>query len=445
MDQLAEAVVAGAGADQLLREPLPTEYRAVHIRRADQGMFNGVADKDVRKSLHVGYVPMPELAPDEVLVAIMASSINYNTVWSAMFEPVSTFGALAKFAREGGYATRHNLDHQVVGSDGAGVVVRVGAGVRHWKVGDHVVLSPAYVDDQEPATHGDAMLGRNQLAWGYETNFGGLATYAVVRTAQVLPKPAHLTWEEAASITLCAGTAYRMLVGEHGARIKQGDIALIWGATGGLGAFAVQMVKNGGGIAIGVVSSPEKANLARALGCDLVIDRSELEIDHTADTATRSLQLGKQLGKIIRARIGEDPHVAFDCIGQATFGASVFVIRRGGVVVTCGSSSGYQHQFDNRYLWMNLKRIIGSHVANLQEQFECNRLFALGKLTPVLSRTYELTDAPDAARLVQENGHIGKVGVLGLAPSEGLGITDPTVRAAVGEERMNLFQNLSVS
>lgn len=444
MDQLAEAVVAGADAGQLLNTPLPAEYLAVHLRRDEQRIFDGVQDRDVRRSLHVGYVPMPTLAPDEVLVAIMASSINYNTVWSAMREPVSTFDALSKFGRRGGHATRHDLDYHVVGSDGAGVIVRVGAGVRNWAVGDSVVLSPAYVDDQEPATHGDGMLGLNQLAWGYETNFGGLATYAVVRASQVLPKPPLLTWEEAASITLCAGTAYRMLVGEHGARIKQGDVVLIWGATGGLGAFAIQMVKNGGGIPIGVVSSDEKVDLARALGCDLVINRTQLHFDD-ADPAAAAISIGRQIRQIIRAEIGEDPHVAFDCIGQATFGASVFVVRRGGIVVTCGSSSGYLHQFDNRYLWMNLKRIIGSHVANLAEQLECNRLFTMGKLAPVLSRTYALTEAADAARLVQENGHVGKVGVLGLAPTTGLGVTDATTRAALGEQRLNLFRAVEVA
>ncbi|NED85992.1 zinc-binding dehydrogenase, partial [Streptomyces sp. SID11233] len=90
-----------------------------------------------------------------------------------------------------------------------------------------------------------------------------------------------------------------------------------------------------------------------------------------------------RLGRAIRAAVGEDPHVVFDFIGQATFGISVFVVRRGGTVVTCGSSTGYQHQFDNRYLWMNLKRIVGSHAANLQEQWELNRLMRLGNISPV--------------------------------------------------------------
>ncbi|MFF4255932.1 crotonyl-CoA carboxylase/reductase [Streptomyces sp. NPDC001663] len=438
MDALAEAALGGAAPDELDRIKPPDEYLAAHIRADDAGLFAGAADKDVRKTLRVGRVPMPELAPDEVLVAVMASSINYNTVWSATFEPVPTFSFLKRYARQGGWAARHDLPHQVIGSDAAGVIVKAGSGVRRWGPGDHVVVSCVQVDDQEPATHGDGMLGAEQRIWGYETNFGGLAHYAVVRASQLLPKPAHLTWEEAASVLLTAATSYRMLVGERGARIKQGDIVLIWGATGGLGAYAVQMVKNGGGIPVGVVGSDAKAELLRRLGCDIVVNRTELGMPAAGPAgAEETIELGKRLGRAIRKAVGEDPHVVFDYIGRATFGISVFVVRRGGTVVTCGSSTGYQHEFDNRYLWMNLKRIIGSHAANLQEQAECNRLFSLGHLAPVLSAAYPLDEAGEAARLVQTNRHTGKVGVLCLAPEEGLGVTDPELRARIGELRIN--------
>ncbi|MBW5422933.1 crotonyl-CoA carboxylase/reductase, partial [Streptomyces sp. BG9H] len=436
MDALAEAVLAGASPDELMREDVPGEYLAAYLHADDTRMFGDVPDKDVRRSLRVGRVPMPELAPDEALVAVMASSVNYNTVWSATFEPLPTFDFLRRFGRQGGYAARHDRPHHVLGSDGAGVIVRVGAGVRHWRVGDHVVVSPSYVDDQEPATHADGMLGAEQRVWGFETNFGGLAHYAVVRVNQLVPKPAHLSWEEAASVPLCGSTAYRMLVGDRGARIKQGDIVLIWGATGGLGAYAVQLVKAGGGIPVGVVSSEEKARALRRLGCDVVINRNDIGLGHRVPTPEEAIALGKQLGRRIRAEVGEDPHVVFDYIGAATFGISVFVVRKGGTVITCGSSTGYQHQYDNRYLWMHLKRIIGSHAANWQELQECNRLVQLGKLVPALSTVFPLDEIGEAARLVQNNGHTGKVGVLCLAPHTGLGVTDPASRARFGADRL---------
>ncbi|KPI22229.1 crotonyl-CoA reductase [Actinobacteria bacterium OK074] len=433
-DALAEAVVAGAPGDRLERLPLPAQFTAAHLRVEDVDSFAGVDDKDVRKSIHTGSVPMPELAPNEVLVAVMASGINYNTVWSAMFEPIPTFTFLKHLGRQDRWAARHDRPFHVVGSDAAGVVVRTGSGVRRWRPGDHVVVSPVHVDEEDPATHADGMMGAGQLAWGFETNYGGLAQYAVVRTTQLLPKPGHLTWEEAAVNPLCAGTAYRMLVGERGARMTQGDVVLIWGAAGGLGAYAVQLVRGGGGIAVGVVSSEAKAEYARGLGCHVVINREEIGLG--GDGPADPVAAGKRLGRRIRAATGDDPHIVFEHVGRATFGISVFVVRRGGTVVTCGSSTGYVHEFDNRYLWMRLKRVVGSHGANLHEQAAVGRLLHLGRLAPALTATYDLARTAEAARLVQTNGHLGKVGVLALAPHPGLGVTDPERRELIarGEE-----------
>ena len=435
MTALIDAVVAGAPGEELARCELPQVYRAAHILASDVAMFSGAAEKDLRKSLHVGEVPLPELAPDEVLVAVMAAAVNYNTVWSAIFEPVPTFAFLARYGRQGGWAARHDLPHHVLGSDASGVVVRVGAGVRRWSPGDRVVVSPEYADHEDPAVHADGMTADEPLAWGYETNFGALADFAVAKASQLLPMPSHLTWEEAASITLCGGTAYRMLVSPRGAAMKQGDIVLIWGATGGLGSYAVQLVRNGGGVPVGVVSSAAKAELARELGCAAVINRETLDGELTDVTGWR------ELGAQIRRLAGEDPHIVFEHAGQETFAASVYVARRGGAVVTCGSSTGYQHHYDNRHLWMKVKRIIGSHGANYHECWELNRLVRLGMLAPTLSAVYPLPEVAEATRAVQLNQHVGKVGVLCLAPGEGLGVADPVTRKQVGEQRLRLFRD----
>ncbi|MGV9989912.1 crotonyl-CoA carboxylase/reductase [Streptomyces sp. NPDC003374] len=435
---MSEAVLADAPGKELESLPVPDSFRAATVRVEDVDAFRSTEDKDVRKSLGVTRVPMPELAPDEALVAVMASSINYNTVWTAMFEPVPTFRFLEQMGRAGGWEARHDLPYHIVGSDAAGVVVRTGSSVRKWKVGDRVVVSPAYVDEQDPDTHRDGMLGEGQKAWGFETNFGGLAQYAVVRASQLMPKPAALTWEEAAVNPLCASTAYRMLVSDRGACMKQGDVVLVWGATGGLGAYAVQLVLNGGGIPVGVVNSAEKAEVLRSLGCEAVVNRADVE---DGDPGLLQRPEGwKRLGRAVRAQVGEDPHIVFEHVGRRTFAASVFLARRGGTVVTCGSSTGYEHLYDNRYLWMRLKRIIGSHGANLHEQWAVNRLIALGHVVPALSRTYPLDDVGAAARSVQTNQHIGKVGVLCLAPRPGLGVTDPEARARIGERRLSIFR-----
>src|SRR5215211_7968027 len=269
MQQLRDAIVQGASGDELAALPIPDHYRAAFVRREDTGMFEGMesADKDPRKSLQIGDVPTPELAPDEVYVAVMASSINFNTVWTSIFEPLPTFAFLDRLGRESQWAARHALDYQVVGSDGSGVVLRVGSAVRNWKPGDRVTIHCNSVDDQDPSAHDDSMLATNQRIWGFETNFGGLAELTLVKANQLMPKPAHLTWEEAAVNALCSSTSYRMLVGRNAARMKQGDVVLIWGATGGIGSYGVQLVLNGGGIPVGVVSSPDKAELLKAMGC----------------------------------------------------------------------------------------------------------------------------------------------------------------------------------
>jgi crotonyl-CoA reductase len=442
MSSLAEAVCREADPQELAATPVPSHYRAAYIRAEDVDMFGGADDRDVRKSIRVGDVPMPELAPDEVLVAVMASSVNYNTVWSATFSPVPTFEFLRRYGAQGPWEKRHDLPHHVLGSDAAGVIVRVGSGVRRWAPGDHVLVSPVQADEQEPMTHADGMLGEQQRAWGYETNFGGLADFTVVRATQLIPKPAHLTWEEAATTAGCAGTSYRMLVSDRGARMKQGDVVLIWGAAGGLGMYAVQMVRNGGGIAVGVVSSERKREALRRLGCDVVINRADIGIGDNLDDPAEVIAAGKRLGRIIRQEVGEDPHIVFEHSGKATFGISMYVVRRGGAVVTCGSSTGYDHRYDNRYLWMKLKRLIGSHGANLAEQWECHRLISMGRIMPALSCLHPLDELGEAARLLQVNDHIGKIGVLCLADRPGLGITDPRSRERIGVDRINFLGGL---
>jgi crotonyl-CoA reductase len=429
-----EAVVDRSSTEEILGAEVPATYRAAYLDRADAERLAGEPEKNVRETLKVGEVPMPEIAPDEALVAVMAGAMNYNTIWSARFEPIPTFRFLDQLAATGGWNRRHSQDKHVIGSDAAGVVVRTGAAVRRWSAGDPVVIFPLWTDAEAAFAHED-LLDDDVRAWGFETNFGGLAHFAVVKATQLMPKPRHLTWEEAACNTTCAMTSYRMLVSENGARFKQGDIVFIWGAAGGLGAYAVQLVRNGGGVAVGVVDSEQKARLLGELDCNVVIRR-----DQEGLSGLSGKELGKAMGAIVRRELGEDPHVVFEHVGAKTFPASVFMARRGGAVVTCGSSTGYEHNFDNRYLWMRVKRIIGSHAATLQEALECNRLIEMGMIQPALTKVFALEEVAEAAHQVHTNAHVGKVGVLCLAGEEGLGIEDPERRAKIGESRVGLFR-----
>ncbi|AXB44603.1 crotonyl-CoA carboxylase/reductase [Amycolatopsis albispora] len=431
IQQITQAILAGEPGE-VASIGVPESYRGMTVHADEVGMFEGLAsrDKDPRKSLHLDEVPTPELGPGEALVAVMASAINYNTVWTSIFEPLPTFKFLQRYGKLSPLAKRHDLPYHVVGSDLSGVVLRTGAGVHTWKPGDEVVAHCLNVELESPDGHNDTMLDSEQRIWGFETNFGGLAEIALVKANQLMPKPAHLTWEEAASPGLVNSTAYRQLVSRNGADMKQGDVVLIWGASGGLGSYATQFALNGGAIPVCVVSSPEKAEICRKMGAELVIDRNAEGYQFWKNEQEQDPKEWQRFGAKIRELTGgEDPDIVFEHPGRETFGASVYAARKGGTIVTCASTSGYLHQYDNRYLWMNLKRIIGSHFANYRESWEANRLIAKGLIHPTLSKAYPLAETGQAALDVHRNAHQGKVGVLCLAPEEGLGVRDHELRA----------------
>ena len=442
MQEILDAITSGASGEDIGNLALPESYRAAVVLADEQAMFEGQEsfDKDPRKAIHVQDVPLPELAPDEAVVAVMASSINFNTVWTSIFEPLPTFGFLKRLGKESAWGARHDQPFHVIGSDGTGVVLRVGSAVRNWKPGDKVTIHCNYVDDQDPSAHDDSILAANQRIWGFETNYGGLADLTIVKANQLMPKPAHLTWEEAAVNALCNSTSYRMLVSHNGAHMKQGDIVFIWGATGGIGGYATQYALNGGATPVCVVSAPDKVELLNELGVDAVIDRKEKAYKFWSDEHTQDESEWRRLGKDVRALVGEDPNIVFEHPGRQTMGASVFICARGGVIMTCAATSGYKIEYDNRHLWMKLKSIKASHFANYKEAWEANRLIQKGAIQPLLSAVYPLVDTGEAAYQVHHNLHEGKLGILCLAPQEGLGIDDPELRAKIGEDKITLFR-----
>lgn len=442
MQHILEAIQAGASGDELANLSIPESYRAAFVKRDEVDMFEGVesSEKDPTKSIHIDEVATPELAPDEVYIAVMASSINFNTVWTSIFEPLPTFGFLDRLARESEWAARHAQPYHIMGSDASGVVLQVGSAVRNWKPGDRVTVHCNHVDDQDHSAHDDSMLAANQRIWGFETNFGGLADLSIVKANQLMPKPAHLTWEEAAVNALCNSTSYRMLVSHNGANMKQGDNVLVWGATGGIGGYAIQYVLNGGGTPIGVVSSPERAQLLNDMGCEAVIDRRAEGYQFWSDEHTQDESEWRRFGKKIRELIGEDPDIVFEHPGRSTMGASIFAVKRGGTVVTCAATSGYMVEFDNRHFWMKLKRLLSSHFANYEEAWAANKLISQGRIHPIMSDVYDLEHVGAASLAVHRNEAEGKLGVLCLAPEEGLGIDDPEFREQVGEANITRYR-----
>ncbi|GMA38748.1 hypothetical protein GCM10025883_07930 [Mobilicoccus caccae] len=242
---------------------------------------------------------------------------------------------------------------------------------------------------------------------------------------------------------LVNSTAYRQLISKNGAAMKLGDRVLIWGASGGLGSYATQMAIAGGATPVCVVSSPEKAEICHRMGAEHVIDRSAegykfWNEDGTKQNPKEWKRLGSDIRELTR---GHDVDIVFEHPGRETFGASVYVTKKGGTIVTCASTSGYMHEYDNRYLWMNLKRIVSSHFANYREAWEANSLIRRRLIHPTLSKTYPMDQVGQAAYDVHKNAHQGKVGVLCLAPEEGLGVTMPE-RREPHLDAINRFRNI---
>ena len=313
-------------------------------------------------------------------------------------------------------------DFHIAGSDASGIVERVGPGVTRWKPGDEVVIHCNQSCGECPECNGlDPMACTQQKIWAYESNWGSFAEYCKVQAQQLLPKPERLTWEEAASYGLTYFTAYRMLI-DRG-ELRAGDNVLVWGAGGGLGTFAVQLCALVGANAIAVVSSDDKIELVRELGAKAIIDRRDFALADP-DTGERNFDEVKRFGKAVRAAAGGvDCDIVFEHVGAATFSTSVFVCRPFGKIVICGATSGFQLDFDVRYLWMRQKSIIGSHFANAYECERANRLIAEGKIEPVLSKVFPFSECPIPHQMMKQNQHVGKMVVLVGAEREGEGRT----------------------
>lgn len=358
-------------------------------------------------------LPIWDLGPTDVLVQVMAAGVNYNAIWAGLSEPVNILNS-------------HDSDFHIPGSDASGVVWAVGSGVRGWKVGDEVVLHCNHL--LEPGAS-DA-----QTIWGYETPDGSFAQFTRVQSQQCLPKPADLTWEEAASYGLTYFTAHRMLMDR--AEIRPGEDVLVWGGAGGLGVFATQLCRAAGARAIAVVSSEEKARLAMSLGAFGTINRKEFpdlqfKEGETPEQSAARMVAVKAFGRKISEILGERKkvEVVFEHVGAATFPASVWLAARYGRIVICGATTGYNLRFDVRHLWMKQKRIIGSHFADADSSRRANRLIATGIVKPVLTQSFEWNEIPHAHQEMFHNRIHGTVSCLVGAPRRGLKNFEETLAA----------------
>lgn len=370
-------------------------------------------------------IDIPELAPDEVLVAVMAAGVNYNNVWAALGYPVDVIKARQK---KGEVENFH-----IGGSDASGIVYAVGSEVTTHKVGDEVVIHCGIWDRNDPWVKAgkDPMFAPSQLIWGYETNWGSFAQFTRVQAHQCLPKPAHLSWEEAAAYMLVGATAYRMLCHWEPNTVQKDDVVLIWGGAGGLGAMAIQIAKARGGVPIAIVSSDDKIEYCKNLGAAGVLNRKDF--DHWGPL-TSEINKGEEFGRWTKAARefgkaiwdiagkGNNPRIVFEHPGESTLPTSVFVCETGGMVVICAGTTGFNATADLRYLWMRQKRLQGSHFANDENCKGINDLVIEKKVDPCLSRTFKWEETGACHQLMKENKHPpGNMSILVGASAEGQG------------------------
>ena len=368
-------------------------------------------------AFQVEEIEVPEPGAFEVIVRVMAAGVNYNNVWAALGEPVSVFG----------YGDHEPGGHHIGGSDASGVVWKVGAGVTKWQPGDEVVIHCNQASYEDPEVHGlDPLAAPSQQIWGYETTWGSFAQFTKVQAQQLLHKPKNLTWEESATYGLVYFTAYRMLIDR--CELQAGHRVLVWGAAGGLGVFATQLCAMAGAQSVGVVSSPEKGELVKQLGAVDYIDRNEFsgmmrKGGESPDEEKARFKESRRFSKRVAEVLGEPPDIVFEHVGQATFPTSVLTVKPFGKVVICAGTTGYNLDFDVRYLWMRQKEILGSHFANAWEAKKANELIEQGHIRPVLWRTMPFDGVAEAHQLMRDNKHLGKIAILVGAEKEGLGKT----------------------
>jgi NADPH:quinone reductase-like Zn-dependent oxidoreductase len=321
-----------------------------------------------------GELPDPEPGPGQVRVAVRASGVNHLDLW----------------VRRGWPGLHLSFPH-VLGSDMAGVVEAVGPGVSEPKVGDAVVVNPTISCGRCPrCLAGEENLCRHFAILGEHVS-GGQADKVVVPAHRVVPKPARLSFEEAAAVPVTFVTAWRALVGR--AKLRVGETVLVHAAGSGVGVAAVQIAKLLGARVIATAGSDAKLARARELGADEVVN---YETGSFVDAV-------KQLTQ----RRGVD--VVFEHVGKKTWEGSVLAAAIGGRIVTVGATTGYDPPTDLRHVFYRQLSLLGSTMGTAADLAEVLRFLDEGRLRVVLDRTLPLGEARRAHELLADRAQFGKI------------------------------------
>jgi len=270
----------------------------------------------------------------------------------------------------------------IIGIDMAGEIVEIGPGVVGWKAGDRVLVNP---------------VNRMKGLMG-EMLDGGMAEYCLVAADQLVAMPSAVSFEEAAALPVAYGTAHRMLI-TH-ATVNKGERVLVLGASGGVGTGCVMLAKLLGAEVIACASSEEKLQRLKALGADEVVDYSKVDWSKWAV---------EKYGKPQRRSYDGGVDVVINFTGGDTWLPSLRCLKRGGKLLVCGATAGYDPQEDLRYVWSFELKIIGSNSFYDDDLKGLMNLISAGKMKPVIDKVLPLEAAREGLRLIQDRAVIGKV------------------------------------
>jgi alcohol dehydrogenase len=311
--------------------------------------------------------PAPTAAAGEVVLRVAATAVNYHDIFTRRGMPGITIPLPV-----------------IVGSDIAGEITELGRDVTGWRIGDRVLVDPVF---REGNRHG--MIG--------ETAHGGRAEYVAVPAAQLVAVPDAVSLEDAASLPLAYGTAYRMLVTQG--RLARGEKLLVLGASGGVGVACVQLGKLLGAEVVACTSSAEKEKPLAALGADHTVN-------YTAESLVAAV---KRLYGKPRITGGGGVDVAVNFTGGDTWRDTQRTVTRGGRILTCGATAGYEVITDARYLWTFEHHYIGSNGWSVADLEALLALIREGRLKPVIDRVLPIDEAAEGERLLEDREVVGKV------------------------------------
>jgi NADPH:quinone reductase-like Zn-dependent oxidoreductase len=324
--------------------------------------------------LTLGERPAPTLGAGMVRIDVRASSLNHIDL----------------FLRRGLPGIKLELPH-IPGCDASGVIAEVGAGVTDLKPGDRVLMNPSLTCGTcEFCQRGDVSMCIKFKLVGEHTR-GACCEQIVLPAQNAIPFPDSMSFEDAASVPLVFVTAWRMLITRG--RLRAGEDVLIHGASAGVGIACIQIAKVAGARVIAAASTDEKLDLCRELGADVLI-HSEKE-----DVARRVRDL--------TGRRGVD--VVVDYVGKATWQKSLQCLSRGGRLVTCGATTGYNPEEDLRHIFYRQLEVIGSTMGSRNELMAPLNLIFAGRMRPVVSAIYELKDTAEAHRVMEARKSLGKI------------------------------------